>query len=174
MHVCTTVCTCHTHTTHTYTHTQHTHLFRSLCLHFGCMRTPGGTQCRHLHSTAHRSRVRFFVKPAGGMWSVCDRSWISLCCLTCRTCPGPHTAFTKFIMCESISAHTVITTTENSGHDDIASTMSRVGHTQGVGKWVTRSNDVANACKQNARGIGNARASKCRACAQKGHAQARA
>ena len=53
----------------------------------------------------------------------------------------------------------------------IASTMSRVGHAQGVGKWVALINDVANACKQNARGIGKARAGKCRACAQKGHAQ---
>jgi len=53
----------------------------------------------------------------------------------------------------------------------IASTMSRVGHAQGVGKWVTRSNDVANACKYNRSGIGKARAGKCSACAQKGHAQ---
>jgi len=36
---------------------------------------------------------------------------------------------------------------------------------------IARSNDVANACKQNARGIGKARAGKCRACARKGHAQ---
>jgi len=53
----------------------------------------------------------------------------------------------------------------------IASTMSRVGHAQGVGKWVTQSNDVANACKQNTHGIGKARAGKCQACTQKGHVQ---
>jgi len=53
----------------------------------------------------------------------------------------------------------------------ITSTMSRVGHAQGVGKWVARSNDMANACKQNAHGIRKARAGKCRACAQKGHVQ---
>jgi len=45
--------------------------------------------------------------------------------------------------------------------------MSRVGHTQGVGKWVARSNDVATACKQNARGIGKARSGKYRAYAHK-------
>jgi len=49
--------------------------------------------------------------------------------------------------------------------------MSRVGHAQGVGMWINQSNDVANACKQNACGLGKARAGKCRACAQKGHAQ---
>jgi len=65
VHVYTAVCTCHAHTTLTYTQTQHTHLFRSLCLHFGCMRTPGVTACRHLHSTGPRSRVRFFVKLSG-------------------------------------------------------------------------------------------------------------
>jgi len=88
-----------THTKHTHTRTYNTHLFRSLCHHFGCMRTPGGTTCWHLHSTCPRSRVRFFVKLIGGMWSVCDRSWISVCYPTCRTGPGPHTVFTKFIMC---------------------------------------------------------------------------
>jgi len=31
--------------------------------------------------------------------------------------------------------------------------MGRVGHAQGVGMWLARSNDVANAWKQNARGI---------------------
>jgi len=51
----------------------------------------------------------------------------------------------------------------------IASTMSRVGHAQGVGKWVARSNDVTNACKQNAHCIGKAQSGKYRACAQKGH-----
>jgi len=98
-HVYTAVCTCHTHTTHTYIHTQHTHLFRSLCVHFGCMCTAGGITCRHHHSTGPRSRINFFVKTIGGMWSVCDCSWISLCCPTCRTCLGPHTVCAKFIMC---------------------------------------------------------------------------
>ena len=50
-------------------------------------------------------------------------------------------------------------------------TMNRVGHAQGVCVWITRNNDVANACKQDARGIGKARAGKCRAWAQNGHAQ---
>jgi len=49
-----------------YIHTQNTHLFMSLFLHFGCMSTPGGTTCRHLHSTGPRSRVRFFVKTRRG------------------------------------------------------------------------------------------------------------
>ena len=44
----------------------------------------------------------------------------------------------------------------------IASRMSRVGHAQGVGMWIARSNDVTNACKQNARSIGKARADKLR------------
>jgi len=57
---------------------------------------------------------------------------------------------------ESISAHTVITTAETAGMTYIASTMSRVGHAQGVGMWITRSNDVANACEQKAHGIGKA------------------
>jgi len=58
VYVYTAVCTCCAHTTHTYTHTQHTHLFRSLCLYSGVMRTPGGTTCQHLHSTGPRSRVK--------------------------------------------------------------------------------------------------------------------
>jgi len=49
--------------------------------------------------------------------------------------------------------------------------MSRVKHAQGVCVWVTRNNDVASACKQNARGIGKAQAGKCRAWARNGHAQ---
>jgi len=31
------------------------------------------------------------------MWSVCDRSWISWCCQTCRTCPGAHAVSAKLI-----------------------------------------------------------------------------
>jgi len=54
-------------------------------------RTSGGTSCQHHHSTGPRSRVNFFVKTIGGMWSVWDRSWISLFCPTCRICLGPHT-----------------------------------------------------------------------------------
>jgi len=46
-----------THTQHTHTRTHNTHLFRSLRLHFGCMRTPGGTTCQYLHPTGPRSRV---------------------------------------------------------------------------------------------------------------------
>jgi len=106
---------------------------------------------------------------------------------------------------ESISGHTVITTTENNRKRCIAiacamsllcachmyicgslvlwtsfvlngmfilpCTMNRVGHAQGVCMWITRSNDVANVCKQNARGIGKAQAGKCQAWASKGHAQ---
>jgi len=40
--------------------------------------------------------------------------------------------------------------------------MCRVEHAQGVGMWIARSNDVTNACKQNARSIGKARADKLR------------
>ena len=63
------------------------------------MRNPVGTTCRHHHSTGPRLWVRFSMKGALGMWSVCDHSWIRLCCLTCRTCPGAHAVSTKFIMC---------------------------------------------------------------------------
>ena len=67
--------------------------------HFGCLRTPAGTTYWLLHSTDPRSRVHFFVKSVVGMWSVCDDSWISLCCLTCLTCPGAYVVSTKLIMC---------------------------------------------------------------------------
>ena len=66
VHVYTAVCACHAHTTHTYTHTQHTLLFRSLCLYFSSVRTPGGTACWHLRCTGPRSRVGFFVKTCQG------------------------------------------------------------------------------------------------------------
>jgi len=48
---------------------------------------------------------------------------------------------------ESIFAHTVITTTENSGHDVHSKYNEQSWTRAGVGKWVPRSNDVANACK---------------------------
>jgi len=68
--------------------------------HFGCTRNPVGTTCQHLQFTGSRSRVRFFVKSARGMWSVCDRLCISLCCPTCRTCPGAYAVSAKLIyMC---------------------------------------------------------------------------
>ena len=42
--------------------------------------------CQHLHFTGPRSRVRVCVKSARGMWSVCDRAWISVCCARTADC----------------------------------------------------------------------------------------
>jgi len=67
--------------------------FPQVCLgleHFGCIRNPVGTTCRHHQSTGPRLCVGFFVKGARSMWSICDCSWIDLCCPTCRTCPGAY------------------------------------------------------------------------------------
>ena len=72
---------------------------------------------------------------------------------------------------ESISAHTVITTTENSGHD-VHSKYNEQSRTRARGWYVDRPrNNVAIACKQNASSIGKTRAGKCLAYVQKGHAQ---
>jgi len=68
---------------------------------------------------------------------------------------------------ESISAHTVITTAKNSGYDSY-SKYNEQSRTRERGWYVDYPKyDVANACKQNARSVGKARAGKCQACAQK-------
>jgi len=81
--------------------------FAHVCLgleHFGYICNPVGTTCWHHHSTGHSLRVRFFMKGVRSMWSICDRSWISMCCPTCRSYPGAGRAASGGALCHSQSA----------------------------------------------------------------------
>ena len=39
------------------------------------------------------------------MWSVCDRSWINLCCLTYCACLGAHAVSAKHIYMHGVRNH---------------------------------------------------------------------